>query len=619
MVPKLVRALNLLGPPSQVAIGEFSLIIANPTFDRYSYSFLCDISVSKRDSHGCLPCETFKIKEFNESRSLFLVQFRYGNTDTMTRNKNRRERRHPGEERSFRSLVENGRSAILDVVPNTVLQTAVALNELIYIGCENMEFGQSQENYFDHSLLDESDTFETRTLATLSYETGTLDGSNGSTVTSWKSDGQTLTSLRNDANSMMTGVSSVTSSNSRSKKEMMLRVPIPIAPLNSPPQPGSDDDRSSHLPAQLISGDVNVSVTYVPRTQHDAQTQDQLKILLENNSIDDSSTWSAETPRIEGQEKSIEGSLRSMRLTLKKMIDEINLPSELSAQNENEKDSNHPNPSCALDQEQTTENEGHHFSRRFRRPIFNRKEQRSTTTTTTTRKTITSSSSSGTSSRDLENTDLSKKSSPFFTQRRKANEKEHDNHLINPSSLRTRSILDRNKISGVKNYSLRIMGRSVGKDSDNLAHTKELDNDFSGPFGISILKSRSKNNKKPSLISRLRGLAKEEKEALSTPSEFQKKDDDDDARLEDREQENFLLSPTHSTTLLSGPSSFSSKDEKGQEPISHVFLDPSDKGQEIAIQDDKYFYHDPAQIHSLLTLPTFDVYTANEIYNSKEL
>jgi len=536
----------------------------------------------------------------------------------MTRIKNRLEKRHSDKERGSRSIVENDRSAILDVVPNTVLQTAVALNELIYIGCENMEFGQSKEDYFDHLMLDGSDTFETRTLAALSYETGTLDGSNSSTLTSWKSDGQTLTSLRKDANRVMNGVSSITSSNVHSKRDMILRVPIPLVPSKSPPQPGSDDDRSSYLPGQLISGDVNVSVTYVPRTQHNVQTQDQLKNILENNLIDDLSTWSVETPRIEGQEKSIEGSLRSMRLTLKKLIrptkiKEMNPPSEPSAPNENEKHSNHFNPSCALGQEQTTENEGRHSSRRFRRSIFNRKEQRYTTTATSKA----SSSSSSSSSRYLENPDLSKKSSP----RRKSNEKEHDNHLINPNSLRTRSILDRNKKSGVKKYSLRIVGRSVGNDSDNSANTEELDNDFSGPFGISILKSRSrsKSKKKPSLISRLRGLAKEEKEALSTPSEFHKEDNNDNSRLEGCEKKNLLLSPTHSTTSLSGPSSFSLKDEKAEEPISHVFLDPSDKGQEIAIQDDKYFYHDPAQIHSLLTLPTFDVYAGNEIHNSKEL
>jgi len=41
------------------------------------------------------------------------------------------------------------------------------------------------------------------------------------------------------------------------------------------------------------------------------------------------------------------------------------------------------------------------------------------------------------------------------------------------------------------------------------------------------------------------------------------------------------------------------------ESLSHVFLAPNKEGQEIALPDGDYYYDDPAQVHSLLTMPSF--------------
>lgn len=44
------------------------------------------------------------------------------------------------------------------------------------------------------------------------------------------------------------------------------------------------------------------------------------------------------------------------------------------------------------------------------------------------------------------------------------------------------------------------------------------------------------------------------------------------------------------------------------ESLSHVFLAPNKEGQEIALPDGDYYYDDPAQVYSLLTMPSFGTF-----------
>jgi len=44
------------------------------------------------------------------------------------------------------------------------------------------------------------------------------------------------------------------------------------------------------------------------------------------------------------------------------------------------------------------------------------------------------------------------------------------------------------------------------------------------------------------------------------------------------------------------------------ETLTHVFLAPNKEGQEIALPDGDYYYDDPAQVYSLLTMPSFGTF-----------
>ena len=98
----------------------------------------------------------------------------------------------------------------------------------------------------------------------------------------------------------------------------------------------------------------------------------------------------------------------------------------------------------------------------------------------------------------------------------------------------------------------------------------------------------------------------------------QKIEDDIKQKVETKNESSIINSPTHSTRLLSSAE---------EELIYHILLAPNEDGQEIAIQDDNYYYDDPAQVHSLLTMPSFSTATIstdtginsnNEIYQSQK-
>lgn len=234
-------------------------------------------------------------------------------------------------------------------------------------------------------------------------------------------------------------------------------------------------------------------------------------------------------------------------------------------------------------QAKTIENEGNFSGHRFRRMMnLNRKEPQTT-----------ASSSGGECPNSSERSSHSCIKSP---------EGNGEGDLLNASSLRTQSILDRSKTMGGKSYTLRTLGRSVGFGSDGPIE-KEHDKECTPrSLKISILQ------KKTSLMGRLRGRGKEAQP--STTSACDKEDGDHTHQvLHDNASataKTIAGSASHTTESMLDPQPSGPSDEQKQKSKAFVFLAPSDKGQEIALEEDQYYFHDPAQVHSLLTLPTFE-------------
>jgi hypothetical protein len=51
----------------------------------------------------------------------------------------------------------------------------------------------------------------------------------------------------------------------------------------------------------------------------------------------------------------------------------------------------------------------------------------------------------------------------------------------------------------------------------------------------------------------------------------------------------------------------------GSETSGLAFPVPNEEGQEIAIQDDEHYYEDPANVHSMLTMPSFEQHKDSSI------
>mmetsp|Transcript_15902 Transcript_15902/g.43991 ORF Transcript_15902/g.43991 Transcript_15902/m.43991 type:complete len:566 (+) Transcript_15902:82-1779(+) len=539
-----------------------------------------------------------------------------------------RESRNQDETRSSRiettaiiddrkgALIEEGTATLADALPSPLLKSAVALNELIYIGCEKMEcapigddgdFSMVQDKSTFDSLLFDSRTFDSKTIdsrtldSRTTIETSSMSDANGSASSkTWtENEAQTLASWKSNAQSVTRDPSSAPTNVNLRYDRMKVLPPQYTSPSKT------TDSIYSYTP-----GKIGVSIKYISRSQHARNIDDEETLVKSHQESHVETlllTTSTETEISEESEKPVEGtssgSLRSMGRSLRNIIIRPIKHKEIDPVLEivKEEERNFSDSLKAVDEQQpkSTKTDGDSSSHRFRRMLhLNRKEQQPLAAA---------------------ESDSSKRSSHSSL---KSPEKDRDGSVMSPSSLRTRSILDKSKMSAVKNCSRRIMGRSVGFAPEDCVDKNGDDND-------SARRSLKRSiMKKASLIGRFRGRGKEglpptpqSKQPLKIDPEACEDDESERAlELNSTTSKAIVRSPTHATTSMSDMNSRESKIGKTQTQTqrqtqttntskkkkSFVFLNPSDKGQEIALEDDKYFFHDPAQVHSLLTLPTFD-------------